>query len=295
MLLSNRRDEHLGLCRYCQTKAGLFKYVHETCSKDAEQALKELDSLAGDAIKTMTGDGIASGRSALQQKGRLTDTEVRKALLRAADMACMSLAHEHPVSDEDADRIGEVFKAIEPDWFKEPAKLVHWHGYCSLLLSNTLYEVLHGQNPYFDPSTPISFRLGRDEHPIIKRNATLAEYKTVSSGGGYQSVSLPIGGGMYYRLGTSVPRSQQTGLVPVDTGEFLVTTKALYFGGQKDTFRIPFSSILRLESFADGVGVYENYGGGKVFIPFTLGFDDGWFFYNLVAALVAQAADSVAQ
>ena len=57
----------------------------------------------------------------------------------------------------------------------------------------------------------------------------------------------------------------------VDQGHVLISTRAIYFGGQQTTFKIPYSSILRLESFVDGFGVYENHGRGKVFIPYTLG------------------------
>lgn len=90
---------------------------------------------------------------------------------------------------------------------------------------------------------------------------------------------------MYYRIGTSIPRTQQTGLVPIEDGQMLVTMQAIYFGGLQHNFRLPYSAILRLEPFADGVGVFPDHGSGKVFIPGSLGFDDGWFFYNLISAL----------
>ena len=92
---------------------------------------------------------------------------------------------------------------------------------------------------------------------------------------------------MYYRIGTSQPRTQQTGLVPVDQGLMVITTKAILYSGQQRNFRLPYSSILRLESFVDGFGIHENYGSGKVFIPGLIGtMDEGWYFYNLVSALM---------
>ena len=69
----------------------------------------------------------------------------------------------------------------------------------------------------------------------------------------------------------------------------LITAEAIYFGSSKQTFRLPYDSILRLESFADGIGVYPDYGAGKIFLPAILGFDDGWFFYNLASAFIAKS------
>lgn len=280
----------MGLCRFCGTKAGFFKEVHEACQQRADSSLSDLRELVADAVRTGRKPEYIEGQiSELRERGRLNGMDISRDLLRSADSAAMTLAHDHPVSDEDLERIGELFKVFEPEFFERGGDYFkRWHGYVSLSFSNTLYQVLHGIVPYFPPDGQTSFRLSRDETIIVKRGAGLAEYRTVSSGGGYQSVSLPVGGGVYYRLGASLPKTESTGLVLVDQGSMLVTTHAVYFGGAKASFRIPYDSILRLESFADGIGIYENHGTGKVLLPYSLGFDDGWFFYNLISALSDQ-------
>jgi hypothetical protein len=40
----------------------------------------------------------------------------------------------------------------------------------------------------------------------------------------------------------------------------LITTEALYFGGQTKTLRIPLRHVLRYQSYVDGVGVCESHG-----------------------------------
>ena len=278
----------MGNCRYCNTKVGLFKNEHETCTQNAESARRGLRKLITDAISSNTNaEEIKPELKSIKEMGRLSEEDARTVLLRAADDATLKLAHLNPVSVEEADRIGEIFKSVDEQWFSDPSKLVNWSGFLSLLHSSTLYQVLHGESPYFDPAAFAAFRFINGETPILKRNAVLAVYRSISAGNNYHSVSVPIGGGMYYRVGASHPRAQQTGLVPVDEGLMIITTQAIYFSSHETNFRLPYSSIIRIESFVDGIGVYENHGSGKVFIPGLLGtMDEGWYFYNLVSALM---------
>jgi hypothetical protein len=284
----------VGLCRYCFTKAGLFKDSHDKCVAEAEAALSLLRTAAADAVRSGHGGSqTTAGMQEIIQRGRLGTDEAKAAMLKAVDKATYEYAVGNAISTEEADRVGELFKSIEPTWFDKPESLIRWDGYMALIHSNTVHELLNARVPYYTPEMSSGFRLGHDEHPIVRRNATLAEYKSVSTGSTFQSISLPVGGGLYYKLGQSHPNTRQTGLVPVDGGLMLVTTHAIYFGGDLNTFRIPYHSILRIEPFVDGFGIFENYGAGKVFIPSPLGSaDEGWFFYNVVSALLGWESNS---
>gem|GEM_PF-4050969 len=278
----------MGNCRYCNTKAGLFKDVHEACSRDADVAEAELQTLMTMAVESGVEKAEFDKRfNGLMERGRLSVQQAKSLALKFADDVTHGLAMGSPVSNEEAERIGEIFKSIDAECFNDPQKLITWEGYVALIHSNVLYQVMHKEVPYYNAEAFRDFRLEDDEHPILRRYATLAEYKTISTGQTYQSVSVPIGGGIYYRLGASQPRSTQTGLVHVADGLLLITTKALYFSSPITTFQISYYSIIRIESFVDGFGIYENYGTGKVFIPALLGTkDEGWYFYNLVSALM---------
>jgi hypothetical protein len=102
----------------------------------------------------------------------------------------------------------------------------------------------------------------------------------------YQGLSLPVGRGIYYHIGGSQGHQERTsGLLPLDGGKILITTKALYFGGQEKTFRIALDHVLRYQPYVDGVGVCEDRKAPKVFVFDYRGMDAGWFFYNLLTAL----------
>jgi hypothetical protein len=280
----------VGSCRYCGSKTSFFKTAHESCETGAKDALIKLRALMTDSVMRSTPASVVLPQFiALRSQGRLTKKDADDALLQSADSAAFKLARDRPASHEVADNVYGLFSAVNPNFREEGKGLLAFPGYISLSLSNTLFQVLHGQVPYWDTTTPISFRLSSGESPIVQRQAVLAEYRTVSGGKVYESVSLPVGGGIYYRLGTLVPQSQHTGLVPLEPGQMLVTTHAIYFGGLQHNFRLPYPAILRLEPLADGVSVFPNFGSGKVFLPASLGFDDGWFFYNLISALASSA------
>jgi hypothetical protein len=68
----------------------------------------------------------------------------------------------------------------------------------------------------------------------------------------------------------------------------LITSLALYFGGQKTTLRIPLDRVLRYQPYVDGVGVCESHGAPKIFTFDYRGMDTGWFFYNLLLALTSR-------
>jgi hypothetical protein len=277
----------MGKCRFCHQKAGLFQDSHEACVEKAETNRKLLEEIMTDALKNEANfAAVKPSIDLAKSAGRLSDAEARLALINSLDKVSQKVAAESPMSNEAFERIYELYLGIGYDFQSLEIKQNHWYGYIALAMSNVLYQILHGQLPYYDPTGRMSFQLTHQERPIFSTGRTvLAEYKSISSQSVYQSVGLPIGAGLYYRIGASSTPSHQTGLVPSDEGELLLTTKAIYFGGQKSTFKITYDSILRLESFLDGVGIFQHYGSGKVFIPDYSGMDTGWFFYNLVSAL----------
>lgn len=280
----------MGLCHYCKTKAGLLKDEHATCAKDAEVALANIEVIARAATAKGTAAEIAPRIAEEIQRGRLTSAVANAVGLAGLNHDCLMMAPQQPTSTEEYSRLGELFTVFDPEFFQaDGRRLLRSPGYMAVVLSHTLYQVMQGTIPYWGDA-PVNFMLGRNEHPIVRRRCSLAEYRNVSAGRSYHSVGIPIGGGMYYRIGASTPKTTHLNLVVVDEGELLITDRAIYFGGQQSTFKVPYTSILRLDSYTDGFGVHENFGSGKVFIPGNPGFEDGWFFHNLVSTLTARVA-----
>lgn len=73
--------------------------------------------------------------------------------------------------------------------------------------------------------------------------------------GGTQSVSVPIGGGVRYRVGGMRGRSVVVGteMVAQDSGVFVVTSQRAVFMGQSKTLEFRYDKLLGLEQFTDGL------------------------------------------
>jgi uncharacterized protein DUF2510 len=84
----------------------------------------------------------------------------------------------------------------------------------------------------------------------LMKEVTIREFR-----GGSSSVSVPLGGGVRYRVGGFLGRSVVVGteLVAQDTGILVVTSTRSVFIGQKKTLEFRNDKLLGLEQFTDGL------------------------------------------
>src|ERR1700680_1988885 len=283
----------MAVCDLCGENAGWFKSRHPLCVMRVENAQKAMRELELNGI--MAGRGYADLDAEAKQ---LADTRhvrfdnVREALLQGANDAASKIALESPVSQEEYRRVFGVLQGWHiQDYLSTAAEFLkrQWFGLPRLDMSLILWQVLHGLMPVYDGTGRMQFNLHPGEQPIFTAGkVTFAEERTVSTHTRtYGGLSIPVGAGIYYHVGASQGQ-QVSGLLPLDIGEMLITTHALYFGGQKTTLRIQLDSVLRYQSYLDGVGVCEAHGAPKVFVPDYSGMDTGWFFFNLLSALTAR-------
>ena len=73
--------------------------------------------------------------------------------------------------------------------------------------------------------------------------------------GGSQGVSIPLGGGFRYRVGSMRGHSVVVGtqLVPQDSGMLTVTSKRALFTGQKKTLEFRRDRLVGMEQYTDGI------------------------------------------
>jgi hypothetical protein len=156
-----------------------------------------------------------------------------------------------------------------------------------------IWTVLHDQmDPY---QGKINFNLQAGEVPFFGfANVLLSEEQTANSYvGGYSGASIRIASGLYYHLGAvRGHREQSTSLQEVDYGNFLITTRSIYFGGTEKgvNFRLPFNQIVRFQPHSDAVGICKNGGRERIFAPQQVP-GAGWFLFNALLALAAKESD----
>jgi hypothetical protein len=273
------------VCDLCGEEAGWFKSRHSACVARA-------DALRAILAKTVF-DGIIAGKHYMvleaevrQASGRIPLDYFREVLLQGANDAAFRIALQAPITHEECNRLASILQGFGINNYAAEFSQRRWFGFPSLYLSCLLWEVLHDVAPVFEDELQFNVRSG--EIPIYQchhNGCQLAEERTITNHARtFGGLSIPIGSGIYYHFGGS-QRQEQSGLLPVDVGVMLITSKTIYFGGQKTTLRIPLDQVIRYIPYADGVGVCESCGSPKVFTFGFNGMDTGWFFYNLLTAL----------
>ena len=134
-------------------------------------------------------------------------------------------------------------------------------------------------------SSPVPFNLMKSEQLVwtiddvdYHEVAIRRERRGTSHG-----LSIRVAKGLYYRPGmfrSRVHEWEET--VHVDTGLLGITSKHLYFHGQRKRFRIRYDRIVSFEPYNDGIGVMRDAQTAK---PQSFRTGDGWFVYNLATNL----------
>ena len=191
-----------------------------------------------------------------------------------------------PISDEEFSAIADVYR--EAGLTQEEV----WKttGHRAMAFSFLIWTVLNDKiDPY---QGPVQFNLQHGEVPVFGiANVLLSEQKTTSSYvGAYGGPSIRVASGLYYRFGVMRGhRVESTSLQEVDYGDFLMTTKGIYFGGREKgfNFRLPYNHIVRFEPYSDAVGICEGGKREKIFAPQQVP-KTGWFLFNVLQALAAK-------
>jgi hypothetical protein len=280
----------MGLCDLCGQKAGWFQERHPECGTRAEKTKSSLRQLIL--------EGVAKGKfyteletdvAQTAAEARISVAHFRQTILQAVNDGATQIALKTAVPENELSRLVTILQGFGIDADATEWVDRKWFGLGIVGMSHTIWQVLNDVTPYYDGAGRMQFNLRPGELPVFSAGAvTYAEERTVSGNSRtYNSLSVPIGGGMYYHMGNSQSH-QASGLLPVDVGEMFISTRALYFGGQQQTLRIPLERVIRYQLYMDAVGVCESHGAPKVFIPNFRGMDTGWFFFNLLSILTSE-------
>jgi hypothetical protein len=111
----------------------------------------------------------------------------------------------------------------------------------------------------------------------------LEEKTSRSYVGASQGISIRVAKGLYYRAGGFKGQPiEKSNWVHMDTGVIAITNKHLYFAGCKKSFRHPFSKIINIIPFDEGIGIFTENRNAK---PKAFLLDDGLFMFNLIKNL----------
>jgi len=281
----------MSVCKYCGQKVGWFSDAHEDCTRKVTQGIESLKSRVADSI--VQGKQYGDTKAELEKisnESFIPKSESLVALKEGWIRGAQQRSIAQPISDSEFSAISDFYRdagLTQDEMRKTP-------GFRAMVFSYLIWTVLHDQVQPYDG--PIHFNLQSGETAVFGiANVLLSEQSTKSTYvGGYSGVSVRIARGVYYHVGgTRGHREESSGLQEVDYGDFLMTTKAVYFGGTEKgvNFRLPFNQIVRFQPYSDAVGVCKNNGKEKLFAPQHVS-DSGWFLFNVLQALAARDADA---
>jgi hypothetical protein len=318
----------MGVCRFCHQKAGWFAEAHDACVQKANAGTQSLKKCMADAvIEGKHYSDVSAAIDRLAAAAAIPQDEVHAALISGWSQGAEQRSRAQPISPEELaamDKIGQDagFKLEETLWTT---------GGWSTVFSLLIWVVLHDQVEELRRIQPyqgsVNFNVHAGEVPVwglpnmlLKQQCTTTSYV-----GGYSGASVRVASGLYYHFGgVRGHRVESASLEEVDYGDFLLTTRAIYFGGfaRGINFRLPYGQIIRFQPYSDAVGICRNSAREQIFIPIgahtpagmalsgnadrsrvgvllsdcpqtPITFpDSGWFLFNILQALAAKDSAS---
>ena len=97
----------------------------------------------------------------------------------------------------------------------------------------------------------------KGETVLFNTGSDLAEDRTTSTYvGGSRGVSVPLGHGFGFRVGSSQGQTiHAENLTRIDSGNLIITTKRIVFTGKKSTKTIPVAKVLHTVLYKNGVDI----------------------------------------
>ena len=274
----------MGKCKYCGLDAGFFRSKHDECEQKYNQGLSAIKQIISNCFITKE-DFYLKDRDIklIAQDSHIDVPSLKKEYISEFDNA-IDRYLDDGIIDSEEERT--VARFIQYTGLSQP-ELNSNKSLEKVLQSKVLQDILSGNVPA--PRITIAgdfpFMLGKAENLVwLFRNITLHQQKVKREHvGGTRGVSVRIMKGVYYRTGGFKGHTVETSYMQrIGVGSVCLTDKHLYFSCPEKSLKIPYSKILSVESFSNGVSI-QKYGANDK--PIFLEGINSWFTYNVIANL----------
>ena len=274
----------MGKCKYCGKDCGWFSSYHDDCKRKYALGTCKLTELLINCfnnkidfylkekeINTIMADSFIKNQYKEDLFVNVIDTAVETYL-------------EDGVIDENEKRM--------------IARFIQFSGLSTVILnrnqaiekmlqSDVLCDILNGRkpNPKITIAGDFPFLLNKDENFIwLFRNITLHQQKIQREYvGRNRGISVKLMKGVYYRTGGFKGHPIETTIMQkIGVGCVCFTDKHLYYSSPEKSLKIPYSKILTVDSYANGVVIQKDGVNDK---PIFFEGLNSWFTYNVIANL----------
>ena len=271
-------------CKYCGRDAGFFHSKHSECEQLHLDGVARMKDILATCFQRK--EDFYLLRNELQNISRdafVSDDICRKIYCESLDEAIEQYLDDG-IIDTNEERVVARFMQFTglPQQVLNANKSLE-----KVVQSKVLQELLNGQVP--SPRITISgnfpFILGKNEHMLwLFRDVTLQMQKVRrETVGRTRGVSIRICKGVYYRTGGFRGHPIETTYMQrIGTGSVCLTDKNLYFHSPEKSLKIPFSKILSLDPYSNGMGLQKDGADDKPMFFENL---NSWFCYNVISNL----------
>lgn len=271
-------------CKYCGQDAGFFHSKHQECERKFNEGLlsikhiidgcfinKEDFYLKNNEIQIIITNSYIDSLSLQQLYCKSFDEAIERYL-------------DNGIIDTQEEKV--VARFMQFTGLSQSVLNVH-QSLEKVLQSKVLQDILKGNTPA--PRITIAgdfpFMLAKTEHFLwLFRNITLHQQKVKREFVGRSSgISVRVMKGVYYRTGGFKGHPVETTIMQrIGTGSVCLTDKNLYFSSPEKSLKIPYSKIISVESYSNGIGMQKDGTNDK---PIFLEGINSWFCHNVISNL----------
>ncbi len=276
----------MGTCVYCGVNAGFLKSKHKECEVAYNNGKDEIiesicSAITGNSDFTVLDDTIEH----IADINHIKPSEIESLHVDGFGKAVDVFIDNGMLTVDDENKIIKY----RSNYGFDQSVLDKNSALQKVVKASILREVLNGNVP--ESSLKIEgilpFLLQKSEKIIwVFQQVELYEQKTKTVYKGKSNgVSFRIAKGVYYRTGAfkgnpvSIQETKCAGI-----GLVALTNKHIFFASSLKNFKIPYSKIVVINPYKDGIDIQKDGANTK---PLLLKGVDGWFAYNIITNLIA--------
>jgi len=274
----------MGKCIYCGQKAGLFSDKHKECEQKYLNGQSEIVKLIESTI--VEADDFSNLKADIEKIATecyIPTTRFDNLFTKGYDKAVEKFLEDGIITKEEEEKL---------DKFQEQLQLSQGvvnknNSLAKVTQAAIVRELSEGTIPEdrfgYEGILPVNFQKGEKLIWLFPAVEFYEQRIKTHYEGGYSGVSFRVARGVSVRTGGFRGNPVKTEEMKyITTGDFIVTTKSLYFSSSSKSVKLPLQKILRIEPYRDGIGLQKDTATAK---PQVFKGLDGLFVYDVVTHL----------